>query len=825
MAMDNLIRDLRYALRSTTQRPGFTLAVVLTLAIGIGSSTAIFSLVDAALLRPLPFKDPETLVFVAGVAGPEKDRRGGSFPEVLDWQKMSQTVEPLSVFDNPSMTWRTDASAERVEAEMVSGNYFTLLGGSAALGRTFDVAEDRVPDVHPVAVVSDKFWRGRLDANPQAIGKPINLNERHFTVIGVMPPTFRGIDFDTEVWVPSMMLSTLASPRAFEDRGSRWLGAVGRLRDGVRLEQAQADMNRVAAQLTAAYPDHNTDRGIELIPLREFFLGNTRTLLLVVLAAVGVFLLLACANVTGLQLVRATTRVREIAVRQALGANRRRLIQQLLIEGVVLALLGAATGVLLAKLGISLLTPLIPEGVLPSYVQVTMNMRVLALSMAIALLCGIIFGLIPALRSVGLELATTLRQGGRTSTGGIIRLRRPGPQQVLVIAEVALALVLLIGAGLLLRSFQRLLSVDPGFRAEGVLTARFSFPVVESTTGATPSEDKYSAENRAEFAMKLAQRLEQIPAITAVAVGSDMPLSNNWNAARLNLEGGPEDGVRYYRHQVSPQYFRALGIPLIRGREFTNDDRRETPQVAIISDAMAKRFWPDQDPIGKSFRVGPGDAPEIQIVGVVGNARFRDLTTNLSGPVEPDVYYPLLQRTARDLEIAIRTTGNPAASTEFLRRELAAIDPAIPIYRVRTMEELLRRMTAASRFASLIVTSFGIVALLLAAVGIYGIMAFVVSRSTREIAVRMALGAPAREVVGLIVRQGFMLVLIGLGFGLIGAILTTRLLSAQLFEIHATDPITFTAISATLAIVALVASWLPARRAAGVDPQLVLRVE
>jgi putative ABC transport system permease protein len=813
--MDTVLKDVRYAARVLRKHSAFTAAIVATLALGIGGSTAIFSLVNAALLRPLPFAASDRLAFLWGVAGPEREVRGASFPEVVDWRDRSRTLTGVAAYNETSLNLRTADEAQRVEAEMVSASYFPILGVGAQQGRTFLPEEDRTPDSHPVAVVSHAMWTSRFGSDPALVGKAITLNDRPYTVVGVMPEGFRGLSFDTDVWIPMMMISATDPVSQLERRGTRWLGAVARLKPGVTAADAQRDLDAVAARLARDYPESNTDRGVQLFSLHQFYLGDTESLLLALFAAVVLFLLIACANVASLQLVRATARRREMALRVAVGASGGRLVRQLLIEGLLLALVGGAAGLLLAVWGIDALLPLVPDGVLPRYVTVSLDAQVLAFSAGLALLCGLIAGLAPALRSSRLALTDALKEGSRSASGGIGTIRRLGPQQLLVVGEVALALVLLVGAGLMVRSLQRQLGIDPGFRAEGVLTARIALPV-----------QRYDRAARGRFAEQLRERLGALPGVQAAAIGSDLPLGGESSAAVLAVEGARDEDVRYYRHQVSPDFFSTLGIRLVRGRPITDADRADAPPVAVVSEAMARRFWPDGDPVGKRFRVGSPDGDPITIVGVVANARFRDLTGNLLAPTaEPDVYFPLDQRPAADLHVAIRTAADPASLTAAVRREVTALDAGVPVYDLRPLAASLRQQTATGRFGSLVLTAFSTVALLLAAVGIYGMLAFVVGLSSREIAIRMALGATGGSVTALVVRQGMLLVVAGLLLGLAGAALATDALSSQLYGVTASDPATLAVVSLTLLATALVASYLPARRATRVDPQLALKSE
>jgi putative ABC transport system permease protein len=808
-------RDLAFAFRSLRRRPAFSAAVVLTLALGLGASMAIFSLVDAALLRPFPFTEPERLTFLWGVAGPERDVRGASFLEAKDWGTRNRTLVGLSVYDNPSINLRTDDGAERIEAEWVSASYFSLLGATPALGRTFLPEEDEVPERDAVVVLSHSLWANRFGADSSIVGRAVTLNDRPYTVVGVMPEGFRGLSYQAEAWVPSMMIGVIGEPSMLERRGSRWIGAIARLRPGVTAEEAQRDLDRVAATLAADYPETNTDRGVQLLGLREYYLGDLRGLLFLLLGAVTLFLLVACANVTSLQLVRATARSREIGVRLALGADRGQLVRQLLTESVVLALAGGAAGLLLALWLVDVVPSLLPEGLLPPYIDVVLDGRVLAAGAALCVGCGIAVGLAPALRATRQDPGEALKSGGRSAASAIGAIGRPRLQQAIVVAEVAIAIVLLVSAGLMARSFANRLGVDPGFRPEGVLAVRVTLP-----------RERYDTEARNAFTDELLDRVRVLPGVADAALGSDLPLRGLTSAATLVVDHRADDRVRFYVHKITPDYFRTLGIPLLQGRSFTPTDRPGTPAVVVVTEAMAKRFWPDGDAVGRRIRLGGADGPEHEVVGVVRTPRFRDLTTDLGAArAEPDVFFPLAQRGDRTLEIALRSRVEPASLTKLVRAAVTAMDPGVPVYAVQSLADVVRQQTATSRFGSATMSAFSVLALLLAAIGIYGLLAFLVSLGTRDIAIRMALGAGAARVQRLVVGQGMALVAIGVVLGLAGALAAARALSSQLFGVSPTDPVTLGAVGLTVLVAALAASWIPARRASRVDPQTILRGE
>ena len=813
-----MLNDFRYALRTLRRRPTFTAAVVLTLALGIGTSSAVFSLLDAALIRPMPFAEPSRLAMLWGVVGPEplgpnREVRGASYPEIVDWLTLSHSFSDVSAYDEISLNLGSGGDPRRVDAEMVSASYFRILGVGAERGRAFSPDDDRVADASPVAVISHALWTTQFASDPGIVGRSITLHARPFPVVGVMRDGVHGLSFDTDVWVPMMMMSLTASKGTLESRGDRWLGAVGRLRPGVTLESAQRDGNAVARRLEARYPDTNRERGVQLFSLQDSALGTTRQLLVALFVAVLLFLLIACANVVNLQLVRATSRRREIALRIAVGADGGRLVRQLLVEGLTVAAVGAVAGIVLAVWGLGALLPLLPAGALPRYVDPTIDWRVVAFAATLTAVCGIIFGLAPALAVRRLTVSDSLKEGARSAAGGIVSLRKLGAQQLLVVSEIALALVLLVAGGLMVRSLRQQLAVEPGFRPDGVVTANLALP-----------RGRYPGQARVRFVNELLARVQALPQVESAAIGSDMPLGGNTNAGSMFVDGVTPEPVRSYRHRVTPDYFATLGIPVVSGRSFTAADRDSAQDVAIISAAAARRFWPGQDPVGRQVRFGDATGSRVTIVGVVGTARFRDLTTDLTASTsEPDIFYSFAQLPDVDLSLLVRTSGDESTVMAAIQREVNAIDPGLPLYQVSRMSDLVSRQTATARFGSSVLGSFSLVAMLLASIGIYGVLAFVIGLSRREIAIRLALGATRGRVVRLIVRQGMTLVAIGVAVGLMGAYYATGAISTQLFGVTTTDPLTFGVVPLVLAAIALAASYLPSRTAAHIDPQQALK--
>ncbi len=810
-SMHSLTNDLRFALRVLRKRPAFTMTMIATLALAIGASTAIFSIVEATLLQPLPFRTPDRLALLQGVAGPQRAVRGASFVEVQDWARLNRALENVAIYDETSLNLRTVDGADRVGAEMVSASFFRMLGATPQLGRLFTADEDRVPDSNPVVLISDALWTARFGRDPSTVGRSITLNDRPFTVLGVMRPGFKGLSFDADVWFPAMMAHANGAPEDLTDRGARWLEAVAQLKPGVSLAAAQVDLDRVAAQLARDFPTSNKDRGIRLFSLRDSYLGPTRNLVVAVFAAVGLLLMIACANVVGLQLVRASGRRREFALRRAIGAERGRLVQQLVIEGLVLAAASALVGLIVATWGLQALIAMTPAGLLPQYANPSINASAFGFALLAAVGCGSVFGLIPAASSSRIDLAESLKAGARASAAGFRRGTRLGSQQWLAVGEAAVALILLIGAGLYVRSLRKELDVSLGFDPRGVLRARLDLP------------QSLTPRSRQQFVDQLEAQISALPSVRAVAIGSDLPLGAAANAAFLVVRD-EDQPVRYYRHSVTPDFFRALGVRVVAGREFTTEDRIGMPATVVINESMAKRFWPGHTPVGKVLRLGGANGPEATIVGVVSDVRQRDLTTPLA-TTEPDVYFPFAQRPTGSLQVAVRSDLSAELVAASLRREVAALDPTLPLFGAQSMESLVAQQTASGRFASTMLTVFGVAALLLTAIGLYGVLAFLVSVRTREIGIRMALGATQNRVLIGLMAQGLGLALVGAAAGSAIAALLTRLIASQLFGVAAHDPVVFAAAPLTLFGVAAAASWLPARRAARVSPQIALRSE
>ena len=801
--MDTLLQDIRYGMRGFFKRPGFTIVALIAIALGIGANTAIFSLVNAVLLRPLPFAEPDRLIWVYGNV-----RNGGNTASVapldfLDFRSQNTTFEQFAAsFSFPAAVNLTGTGdPERLSAAVVTGNYFQALGVAPALGRTFAL-ENEQPEQGQVAVLSYALWQKRFGGNPAIVGKKITLDAKSFEVIGVMAKDLT-FPATAELWVPM----PFAEP-GMKQRKAHFLRPIGRLKPGVTIAQAQADTDAIARRLEEQYPATNTGKSLRLVTLQEQLVGNIRPTLWILFGAVGFVLLIACANVANLLLVRAATREKEIALRTALGAGRLRIVRQMITESVLLALMGGALGALLAVWGVELLVKL-SAGSIPSTAQVNIDLRVLGFTLGLSALTGVLFGLAPAFRTLKLNLSESLKEGGRGAGQTATRNRT---RSVLVVIESAVAVVLLIGAGLLIRSFIQLQNTNPGFDAHNVLTMQIDLP-----------RQKYpTPEKRGNFFTELQTRVAGLSGVQSVGLISELPLTDQRNDMPFTVEGrppaSPDQRLGADFRRINEHYFSALRIPMLRGRNFTAQEARQSAQLLVISDLLAKQVFPNEEPLGKRLVLATGDEP-FEIIGIVGDIRHRAMER---APYSA-MYWPSIQNSGTNL--VIRTQGDPASLAAAVRKEVKAIDPDQPVAAVRTMDEWVDLSVAAARYRTAVLGLLALVALVLASTGIYGVMSYSVGQRTHEIGVRMALGARRFDVLKLVVRQGMTLVVIGVALGIAGAFALTRVMASVLFGVTAKDPITFTVVGVLLATVAFVACYIPARRATKVDPLVALRYE
>jgi len=804
MMMAGLFQDLRYGARTLMKNPAFTLAAVLTLALGIGANTAIFSVVNAVLLRPLPYEDPERLVMIY-----ETNLAKGwpqfsvSPPNFADWSEQSRVFDGMTGFRGAAFNLTGVAEPERISGMFVSKRFFGMVGVRPLLGRTFTPDEDE-PGKENRAVLAYGLWQRRFGGDLGIVGKPLTLNGDAYTVVGVMPAGF-ALPRDTEIWAPLSF-----RPGEMKQRGSHYMSVLARLKPGVTLETAQTEMSAIAGRLEKEYPDSNSGWGARVVPLLEQAVAGIRPALLTLLGAVGFVLLIACANVANLLLARAEARRREMAVRAALGAGRPRLIRQLLTECVLLALVGGGLGLLLAVWGIDALRALEPAD-LPRLKEIRVDLAVLGFTAAASLVTGLIFGLAPAIQISRTDLNVTLREGERGS-GGSSRGRVRG---ALVVAEIALALVLLIGAGLHLRSLHELQGVDPGFDTANLLTMRVSLPGSKYSAGA----------QGVSFYRQALERLDGLPGVRSAAAVSSLPLSDYDLIFTFHVEGRPplppSEQVSADWHAVSRDYFRTMGIPLVRGRFFTERDDASAPRVAIINETMARRTWPGEDPIGRRISIGIGPEALREVVGVVKDVK----QSGLDADIAMQVYEPYPQQAWQSMFFVLRAESVPEDLSASARRAILDVDKDQPVFGIRTMDQILSGATAQRRFNMLLLCLFAAVALALAAVGVYGVIAYSVAQRTHEIGIRMALGAQRRDVLGMVARQGLPLAVMGIASGLAGAAAVTRLMTSLLFGVSATDPATVTATALLMAAVAALACYIPARRATKVDPMTALRCE
>ena len=804
--LDMLRQDARYALRTMRKNPGFTTVAVLTLALGIGANTAIFSVVNAVLLRPLPYSQPERLVMLFE----ENQKRGlvgfhTSPPTLGDWRREGQVLTGAAAYLRGEFVIAGEGAPVRLSGMIVSTDFFSLLGVVPALGRSFQ-PEEGEPGTAKAVVISHSLWRARYGSDPKILGRKMRMNDMDYEVIGVLPESFWFPD-PREVWVPLSFTPEVLTARM---RGARYLPVLARLRPGVSREQALARMNALAAQLGEQYPN-NAGWTVSLVPMHARLVGGVRPVLLILFAAVGFVLLIASTNVANLLLARATARQKEIALRQALGASRARLLRQFLTESVMIFALGGLLGVLPAGLAVRALVQLAPERI-PRLDNVALDGQVLLFAVGVSLLTGLLFGLIPALRAGAASRLEALGAAGRSpSTGpGAVRLRG-----FLVISEVALSLVLLIGAGLLVRSFLRLQAVNPGFNPTNVMTV----PLSLSTT-------RYSDRaQQAEFFKQVLERWKESPGVRSTGGSTNLPLSGSTMTFQFRIPGwrvAPNETLYAQYHATTPGYFRTVGIPLLQGRAFADGDNPESRPVAIINQTMARRYWSGQDPVGQTFSISSRNGlVEKEIVGVVGDTKHSELA---AAPV-PEVYVPFAQDAWPFLTLVVRSDFDPSAQTSILQSELWAVDEDLPAGNFRSLEGLRQESIRPLRFQTILMSAFSLLAVVLAGVGIYGVVSYAVNQRTREIGIRMALGAQRRNILLLILGRGLGLTLMGVGLGVAAAVGVTRFLERLLFGVTPTDPVTYLGVAVTLSVVALLACWIPARRAMRVDPMVALRYE
>ena len=807
MLADSL-HDLRYALRTLRKNPGFTIVAIFALALGIGANTAIFSVVNTVLLRPLPYEDPEQLVLVwedATKHGHPRDVPTAA--NFIDWRDQNQVFEGMAAYNYESFNLTGTGDPERLHGRRVSADLFRLLEVDAKIGRVFTAAEDQ-PGSHYVVLISYGLWQRRFGGDPSIVGKALTLNGKSYAVVGVMPADFQFPTKDDQVWVPIAF-----TPEQAADRTTHYLRVLARLKPSVTLSQAQTEMSTIGTRLQQQYPESNTDVGVAVTSLHEHVVRNIKPSLLILLGAVALVLLIACANVANLLLARAAVRQKEIAVRVALGARRWRLIRQFLTESVLLSTLGGIVGLAIAYVGLILLRSFIPENISQAR-EITIDFKVLGFTLLVSVVTGVLFGLAPAIQALRFNQIETLKEGGRdAATGGSSKRLR----SLLVTAEIAISLVLLIGAGLLINSFLRLRNVDPGFRVDNLLTMSIVLP-----------EPKYEeAERRSAFYSELIQRVEALAGVRTAAVTAGLPLYSQGSSITMEIEGKPEpppgQKPTFVATIISPEYFDTMGIPLIKGRQLTEQDTRTSPTVVVISETMARQCWPNEDAIGKRIAFGKVRKPEdwIQVIGVV-----KDVRRLLTMDQKPQMYFSHKQTDFfPPQDLVVRTDVDPTSIAASVRKVVWEIDQDQPVSDISTMEEILADSIARQRFSMLLLAIFAGVAMVLAGVGIYGVMSYSMAQRTHEIGIRMALGAQTGAVLKLAVGHAMKLVIIGIVVGLIASFALTRLMATMLFGINATDPTTFTLISLLLVAVAAVASYIPARRATKVDPIIALRYE
>jgi putative ABC transport system permease protein len=803
--LEALSQDLRFTLRSLAKSRVFTLVVVLTLTLGIGSTAAIFSVFDAVVLKPLPYPEPAELVLLLGNVQREVvERRGTSLADYADWRAQSESFEDMALYYGEGAALQGIDEPVRIAGEVVAQPYFDLLGVSPIWGRTFLPEEDEVIQRDAVVVLGGGLWQRQFGGDPGIVGRVIRLDERSYSVVGVMPEWFRGITDQAEFWLPLHM----ANAEMFEERGTRGPSVLARLKPNVSLSQAQAEMDEICRRLERTYPETNEGRGVELSPLDRELFGDIRQPLIVLLGAVALVLLIACTNVANLLLVRSEARQREVAVRTALGAGRARVFGQLTVESCLLSFIGAGAGLLLAYWGVGLLMAVSPV-TLPSYVQPSVDLRVALFAAALTGLVGVLLGLAPAFHLRSVQLQDVFKQASRGSTAGA---QGRGFRNVLVVAEVAMAMLLLIGSGLFMRSLQQMTKVRLGYEPTQVLTLRVGMLLQDDA-------------QRQSQMLAMISAAAEVPGVESVAAGTDSPLTNG-GAQFYSAEGQPEmnaqDRPRAYTHRVTPDFFEVLQIPLIAGRAFDPSELNDPPRVVIVSESVVRRFWPGEDAIGKRIKLGDASStrPWLTIVGVVNEMKYRGLPENPTA--DPDLFLPF-DLSYTSFALLARTTVDPASAASAIREALLRSGPPLITYNVEPMQRLVDSQTGRQQFTTWLMSVFAVSALLLATIGIYGVLCYTVTRRSQEFSIRMALGAERREVLRLVTANGLALTGMGLLAGAGASLALTRLFSGLLYGVTPRDPATFAVAGAVLAAVALLASLAPALRASRTAPAAALR--
>ena len=814
--MKNIVRDLRYGGRILLKRPGFTLIAIMTLALGIGANTAIFSLVNTALLRPLPVDQPERLVSLNYVAmNGEQNFPVLSFPNYRDMRDRNEQLAGLIAYRMTAVSLSNSGVNERLWGYLATGNYFEVLGVKPAIGRFLTQDDDKVPGAHPVAVITHGCWQKRFGGDPDIVGRNVIVNGRNFTIIGVAKPDFYGseIGYRTEIWFPMMMLAQIEPGNDnLESRDSSNFFVQGRLKPGITSRQAEDELKAIAAQLAHEYPKENEGSTIALSPpglFGAFMRGPIVGFAGVLMAVVGLVLLLACTNLANLLLARATGRRKEIAIRLAIGASRWRLVRQLLTESVMLAAMGGGLGLLLAYWLVDAMLGFRPPIDIPLATDLHIDWRVLVFTTGVSMLTGLVFGLLPALQATRPELIPALKD--EVSLNGY---RRSWLRNGLVVLQVSLSLILLICAGLVLRGLQRAQLLNPGFVPEQALEMSFDL-----------SLQGYDGPRSKEFKRQLLERVRALPGVEYAGLTNNMPLSLNINNNAIYVEGEPEQrGANVptaITSSASPGLIPALGTRILQGRDFSLQEGESERRFAIVNETFTRRFWPGQEPLGKRFSFDSYSGPWIEVVGVIQDGKYF----SLSEEAAPFLYVSLRPQSSQFLTMVVRTTSEPQNAMTAIRREFQQLDATLPVYNVKTMVEHMALSLFPARVAATLLGSFGLLALLLAAIGIFGVMSYAVTQRTREIGIRMALGAQYGDVLRLVIRHGMVMTSIGLALGLVASFALTRFMESLLFGVSATDPATFVVIALVLTLVALLACYLPARRATKVDPLIALRCE